>query len=89
MRHYAYTLYEYLLRQFPFCPANDTEQFYAKQQRKAEEKIKEFSKKQRHTVFLLTDSVEVLTHAKACHAFSLGLSFGLGLAGELELFQDL
>lgn len=89
MRTCTDALYENFLHRFPFRPDNDTERFHVKQLAKAEVKIKNFSKKHRHTVFLLTDSLEVLTYAKACHAFSLGLSLGLSLARELELFQDL
>ena len=89
MRTCTYLLYETLLRQFSFYPADNTEQFHAKQLTEAKAKIKCFPKKYRHIIFLLTDSLEVLNHAKACHAFSLGLSLGLSLAQELESFQDL
>ncbi|MEY8317546.1 hypothetical protein AALB19_09580 [Oscillospiraceae bacterium 50-58] len=87
MQSCKYLLYENLSRQFPFSPADDTEQFYVKQSAEAKSKIKHFPKKYRHIIFLLTDSLEVLYHAKACHAFSLGLCLGLSLGQELNALQ--
>ena len=81
-------LYENLSRQFPFSPAGDTELHYVEQLTEARNKIKHFPKKYRHIIFLLTDSLEVLNHANACHAFSMGLYLGLSLTQELDVFQD-
>lgn len=86
MQSCKYLLYENLSCQFSFSPTDDTEQFHVKQLAKSQ--IKHFPKKYRHIIFLLTDSLEVLHHAKACHAFSLGLCLGLSLAQELCALQD-
>ena len=88
MQSCKFLLYDNLSRQFPFSPTNDTEQFYVKQLAKAKSQIKHFPKNYRHIIFLLTDSLEVLHHAEACHAFSLGLCLGLSLAQELHALQD-
>ena len=88
MQFCNHILYENLSRQSPFSPADDTEQFHVEQLAESKSKIKHFPKKYRHIIFLLTDSLEVLHHAKACHAFSLGLCLGLSLAQELSVFQD-
>lgn len=87
MQSCTYFLYESLLHQFPFSPSNNTERSYSDQLDAAESRIKQFPDEYRHIVFELTDSMEVLNHAKACHSFSLGL--GLSLAQEINFLQSL
>lgn len=88
MQYCSYFLYESLLRQYPFYPTDNTEQIHMKRFAETKSSIENFPKDYRHIIFNLTDSMEVISHAKACHAFSLGLSFGLSIAQELESFQD-
>lgn len=89
MQSCAYFLYESLLRQFPFSPSDATERAYFDQLNAAESRVQQLPNEYWHTIFDLINSMDVVDHAKACHAFSLGLGLGLSLAQEINFLQSL
>ena len=78
----SYILFDALLARYPYTPNTAAEQETLRRFQAA--KTSPIPKELRHTCFELTDSLDILSHYKAHHAFLLGLDWGLTLSRELD-----
>ena len=88
MRDSTVLLFETLLSRFPYTPSEPAETEAVERMMTARMNSRQFPKEYRHTVFELTDSLDILSYFKAHHAFLLGLDLGLSLSRSLEPFQE-
>ena len=79
-------LYNLARKQHPYEPATGFEQDTA--QRLEQALSFQFPENCKNAVFEIEDSLRILGYTESLHAFSLGLTMGLMIAGELRPFQE-